>query len=177
MLAKGNVVLRAVEPSDVDNMYVWENDVSVWKISQTFSPYSEYTLQEYSHKANISIQEAKQFRFIIDIHSENEITSVGIIDVFDYDSVNQKAAIGILIGNHSYRRKGIACLSLEIAADYCFNILNLHQIYCYIGKNNIHSIGLFESQGFLKSGILKDWILHKITWEDVYIYQRFNNIL
>ncbi|MDP4226269.1 MAG: GNAT family N-acetyltransferase, partial [Bacteroidota bacterium] len=38
------VRLRALEPSDVEILYNWENDTSVWQISGTLSPFSKKIL-------------------------------------------------------------------------------------------------------------------------------------
>ena len=36
MLVGENISLRALEPEDLDLFYQWENDSSIWKISQTY---------------------------------------------------------------------------------------------------------------------------------------------
>lgn len=175
-LEKDNVLLRAVEPADLENMYHWENDISVWKVSQTSSPYSKYTLKEYCSTANVDIHTAKQLRLMIDLSVKAEKIPIGIVDLFDYDPVNRRAGIGILIGNEEYRNKGYAGKTIEIVLNYCFNILNLHQIHCYVGTNNKVSLKLFKKLGFQSCGIVKDWLLHSGRWEDVCFFQRINDL-
>ena len=36
--------LRALEPSDLDVMYGWENDTDVWRVSGTLAPFSRHVL-------------------------------------------------------------------------------------------------------------------------------------
>lgn len=176
ILEKGNVKLRAVEPADLENLYLWENDDTVWKVSQTISPFSRYTLKEYILTADTDIHSAKQLRLMIDVKEPRNIVTVGMVDLFDYDSLNRRAGIGILIGNTEYRQKGIAALSVEILLNYCFNILNLHQIHCFVGENNLSSIGLFKKLDFQYCGIIKDWLLHSNTWENVCFFQKINDL-
>ena len=45
-----NLVLRALEPSDLDFLYQLENDTSIWEISGTLKPYSKKVLQLYLEK-------------------------------------------------------------------------------------------------------------------------------
>lgn len=175
-LEKENVLLRAIEPTDLDNMYLWENDISVWKVSQTISPFSKYTLKEFCATANVEIHIAKQLRLMIDVKNDDITIPVGMVDLFDYDAINRRAGIGILIGNKNYRKKGIASNTLEIIISYCFNILNLHQVHCFVGNDNADSIELFKKHQFHSCGIIKDWLLHYGKWEHVSFFQRINEL-
>ncbi|PIP53795.1 MAG: GNAT family N-acetyltransferase [Bacteroidetes bacterium CG23_combo_of_CG06-09_8_20_14_all_32_9] len=173
-LEKENIRLRAVESSDLENLYLWENNIEVWKVSQTISPFSKYTLKEYCSVAKTHLQGAKQLRLMIDVCEKSGITTVGMIDVFDYDAVNQKAGIGILIGDTKFRHKKIASTAIEILVKYAFSILNLHQLYCFISENNRASIDLFLKQKFEICGTIKDWILYSNKWEKVCFLQIIN---
>jgi diamine N-acetyltransferase len=173
-LKKGNINLRAVEPIDLDNLYIWENDIEVWRVSQTISPFSKYTLKEYCDVANVDLQTAKQLRLMIDVTENSSAITVGMIDLFDYDAINQKAGVGILIGNKNFRKKGVANIALEILINYSFSILNLHQLYCFISINNKTSIDLFLKNKFEMCGIVNDWILNANKWEKAGFFQLIN---
>lgn len=174
-LKKGNISLRAVEPIDLDNLFVWENDLEVWRVSQTISPFSKYTLKEYCSVANDDLLSAKQLRLMIDIEESEITTTVGMIDLFDYDAINRKSGIGILIGNKNYRHKGVADNALKILINYCFSILNLHQIYCFISANNKVSSDLFIKNNFKQCAIINDWILNSNKWENAGFFQLIND--
>ena len=45
--------------------------------------------------------------------------------------------------------------SLILLIDYCFNKLNLNELFCSIKKENIYSLKLFKSTGFKETGELK----------------------
>ena len=47
MLRGENINLRALEPSDLDVLYNWENDTSIWKVSQTIAPFSKNILAKF----------------------------------------------------------------------------------------------------------------------------------
>ena len=46
ILKSKRLQLRAVEPSDIDLLYKWENDPAVWRESNTLSPYSRIQIEE-----------------------------------------------------------------------------------------------------------------------------------
>ena len=80
-----------------------------------------------------------------------------LIDLFDFDANNKRAGIGILIGETSERKKGFASEALQLLIDYCFDTLNLHQVYCNVGIDNEASILLFQKHLFQITGIKKQW--------------------
>ena len=39
MLKGENIQLRALEPSDLETLYHWENDINIWRSKQTITPF------------------------------------------------------------------------------------------------------------------------------------------
>jgi len=97
ILENKRILLRALEPEDLDVLYKWENDSSIWHLSSTITPFSKYTLKKYIEQAHQDIFEAKQLRLIIQQKQDSSI--IGAVDLFDYDPVHHRAGVGILIGN------------------------------------------------------------------------------
>lgn len=156
MNLKGDkIFLRALEPQDVDVLFTWENDSENWKVSNTISPFSRFVLEQYIASSHQDIYTTKQLRFVICKKENNE--SIGTIDLFDFDPLNLRVGVGILIGCKDDRKKGYASEALKIVIDYCFETLNLHQVYCNIGINNESSILLFQQHNFQITGIKKLW--------------------
>lgn len=156
--------LRALEPEDVAFLYRWENDPMVWNVSNTTSPYSKYILKRYIETSHLDIYESKQQRFII-VHSQTNIP-IGAIDLFDFDPHNRRVGVGILIYDEHHRGKGYASAALGLLVEYCFNVLDLHQIYSNITTDNEASIELFSRQGFTEAGLRKEWIRQGGAWKD-----------
>ena len=56
MLLRGqNIHLRALEPSDVEAMYRWENDPAVWGVSGTVAPFSREILRAFIEQQQYDI--------------------------------------------------------------------------------------------------------------------------
>lgn len=165
--------LRALEPEDLELLYEWENNHSYWQISNTLTPYSKFTLKRYLKNSHKSIYEAGQLRLMID-HVADNIT-IGTIDIFDFDPFHKRAGVGILIANEAYRRKGYASMALRCLIDYCFNTLQLHQLFCNILANNCESIDLFRKVGFIEAGIKKDWVRTTGGYIDEHFFQLVNS--
>jgi len=163
------IILRAVEPEDLELLYMWENNIDYWLISNTIKPFSKYTLKKYIENSHRTIFETGQLRLMIDT-KENKKT-IGTIDLFDFDPFHQRAGVGILIADESSRRKGYASMALKCLIDYCFNTLQLHQLYCNILSSNCESMELFKKLGFIETGIKKDWIKTSNGYLDEHLFQ------
>jgi diamine N-acetyltransferase len=164
-----NISLRALEPEDLELLYEWENNYNYWAISNTITPFSKYTLKLYLENSHKNIFETGQLRLMID-HKDDKVT-IGTIDIFEFDLFHRRAGIGILIANEAYRKKGYASMALTCLLNYCFETLQLHQLYCNIISSNTESIELFKKQGFSLMGVRKDWILTQSGFVDVQMFQ------
>ena len=162
------VKLRAIEPTDLEWLYKWENDDRVWFSSATTRPLSRQLLQLYIDSVN-DIYTDKQVRLIIETNG----TPVGCVDLFDFEPLHQRAGVGIMVDTNS-EGKGLALLALKELQNYAFNQLGLHQLYCNIASGNTRSIVLFEKANFEQTGIKKEWLRINKQWQDELFFQCFN---
>ncbi|MDR3227603.1 MAG: GNAT family N-acetyltransferase [Prevotellaceae bacterium] len=168
-LENENIRLRPLEPEDLDLLYAWENDTNIWNVSNTITPYSRYVLKQYLENSHKSIFETGQLRLIIEDKKNNRAT--GTVDLFDFEPMHSRIAFGVLIYAETNRRQGFATSSLNLIIDYCFNILQLHQIYCNVDENNIKSINMLKNVGFEIAGTKKQWIKTTKGWQNEILFQ------
>ncbi|MBI4648094.1 MAG: GNAT family N-acetyltransferase [Bacteroidia bacterium] len=175
-LENDTIRLRALEPSDLDLLYQWENDSSIWMVSNTPAPFSKYILSKYIKNSAQDIYQAKQLRLMLDIKKPDNLqcSTIGIIDIFDFDFFHLRAGIGIIISDKKSRNKGYAGKALKLLIDYAFNFLHLHQLFCNITIDNHTSLRLFQKYGFRITGKKLQWIRNQNTWLDEYILQLIN---
>lgn len=149
-----NIIIRAAEPIDAELIYRWENDQEIWRVSETYMPYSMYQIEQFLLNNN-DLFSIRQVRFIIESKKNSE--PIGCIDIYDFDPIHFRAGIGILI-QKEYRKQGYAKETLQLLLDYCFNVLMLKQVYCLINALNTDSLNLFKNIGFEQCGYRKEWI-------------------
>ena len=166
-----HIYLRALEPEDLDFVYQIENEMSFWTLSDTQAPYSRFLIKQYLENAKQDIFEAKQLRLAICTIDGN---TIGLIDVFDVNIKNKRAGIGIVIKDDANRNQGYGREALQLLIDYCFEVLHLHQVYANISEDNQASLSLFQTNGFEKVGLKKDWSYDGSTFSNEYILQRIN---
>jgi len=163
-----HIHLRAIEPEDIDFLFDTENDASFWEVSNTQTPFSRHLLEQYIANSHLDIYEAKQLRLIITKNSTNE--SVGMIDLFDFNPQHHRAGIGIIVAKTA-QQKGYASDALALLIPYCFETLQLHQLFANITSDNKNSLALFEKQAFTAVGTKKEWIHSNGTFKDEILLQ------
>lgn len=172
ILEKDHIKLRALEPSDVDLLYQWENDTDIWLISNTIVPFSRYILGKYIEDSHKDIFELRQLRFMIDHIHEQDLRTIGAIDLFEFEPMHKRAGVGILIKEKNDRLKGFATTALEILISYCQEVLHLHQLYCNIATDNKISLRLFQKFDFVIVGNKREWNWDGTKWDDEYLLQK-----
>lgn len=164
--------LRAVDLSDADLFYEWENEISLWESGNTMRPFSRYALENYVLTSqNEPLEVAKQMRLMLDACSEDMIVTLGCVDLYDFDFRDSKAAVGIFICE-SERRKGYARKAVALLCDYVSKIYNLNQLYAFVASDNSESRSLFSACGFEQTACLKEWIQRGMEFKDVVLYQK-----
>ena len=164
-----HIYLRALESSDLELLYVSENDSSVWRVSNTLTPFSKDILELYLHAAHQDIYTNKQLRLMICLnHSQ---TPIGTIDLFEFDPMHLRVGVGVLIFEE-FRKNGYAYEAIELIKEYVKNTLLMNQVFCNISSSNSESIKLFEKCGFQLIGVKKQWNqISRNQFEDELMFQ------
>jgi len=170
-LENENLLLRALEPEDLDILYKWENNSELWKYGSTLTPYSKFALRDYLTNSLQGVINSGQLRLMVIEKKSN--AAIGTVDLYDYDPIHQRAGIGILV-DMQFRRKGYGSEILNLTADYTFNILHLNQLYAYIPASNTESFNLLSKCGYKQAGLLKSWLKTANGFEDVRVVQLMN---
>lgn len=164
------IQLRAVEPEDLEALYKWENDTSIWADGCSMAPYSKSSIREYISTYDPDIFKAGQLRLMVTLRESG--TAVGTIDLYEFDFMNRRAGVGILI-DPGHRHNGYGSRSLDILRHYAGNFLGLHQLWAIVGIENDYSLQLFRKSGYNICGRLKSWLRKGKSYSDAYILQRF----
>ena len=159
--------LRTLKSEDVDFMLRLENDPDIWKVSQTEEPFTYDEIADFINDSKHDLFEEFQLRNVI-VLKDGDI-AIGTLDLFDYDDKERSAGIGITICKE-HRNKRIGSQALLLFVEMAFLELKLKELHCTIFPDNIESISLFESCGFLREKLLKNNVQYRGQSYDVYLY-------
>ncbi len=167
MLKSDKLKLRAVEPEDLDLMYLVENDTELWPLGQSSVPFSHYALKQYIAESTNDFFHDRQLRLVIETAEGN---SIGFVDLQNYDPRHHRAEVGIVVVPEQ-QRKGMATEALRLLNDYASRHLGIYQLYALVPTCNIASIRLFRKCGYKETATLQDWIKSPEGWQSVVVFQ------
>jgi len=166
------VQLRHLAAGDLDTLWRWENRSENWQYSSVPNYHSKDDLAQMVQEAPKDILETGQVRFIIEIDSG---VAIGTLDFFDFDPVHQRLGVGVLVAESQYRQQGYAFEAMQLGLTFAFEQWALHQVYAQVLENNLSSKRLFEKLGFVKAGVLKDWVNLEGNFVDQGLYQKMKD--
>lgn len=146
------VILRAVEPRDLELLQRWKNDPEVeFFQGESWSPPVGKKAQELWFRSHG--WDSRTMRWMIELRGRRPRT-VGYCGFWSVDWKNRKAQTGLVIGNGSDRGRGVGVDVLRTLADYGFRELGLNKLYACIAAYNKRSLGLFVRKcGWRQEGL------------------------
>ncbi len=171
MLRNDKVFLRAVEPEDLDLMYLIENDTTLWAHGNTSVPFSYFALKQFIAETQNDIYKDGQLRLAICTSKGNVI---GFCDLQNFSPLYLRAEIGIVI-LPEWQSKGYGKNTLNLLAEYAQHHLHLHQLYAVVSSNNESAIRLFQSVGYENKAELEMWLYPTAARLFQLIFDKGNN--
>lgn len=163
--------LRALELSDVDCIYKWENNTADWDNSSNMVPYSYFQVESYIKNNNSNLLVDLEVRFLVETH---EGEKVGTVDLCNFDEQNSRAYIGVYI-DEQYRRKGYATEACQLLVEYARDFVCLNQLVAEVVITNTASMALFKRLGFEQTAILPQWYKSNGEYRNIYVFQMLFN--
>ncbi len=95
----------------------------------------------------------------------------GCIDLYNYDPLNKRAAVGIMVAT-KYRRQGYALAMLRELERLSATNYQLHTLFADIAESNTASIDLFRKAGYTECGRFREWLNVKGQYIDAVRMQK-----
>lgn len=175
-LLKDDIIsLRAVEPSDADQMWVMETDPRQWVHNGMAAPYSRANLLDYAVRYTADPYAEGQIRLMVETADIGQDTgkpeTVGLLDIYALSAINHTGFIGIYI-REEFRRKGFATRALKLGEEYASRILNIRALGAKVMDCNAGSHALFRKAGYRLCGTLNSWLQTGRETHDMDIYEK-----
>ncbi len=89
----------------------------------------------------------------------------GCVDLYAYDPLNQRAAVGIMVAKE-HRRQGYGLAMLHAWQQTASETYRLHSLYADIAATNTASLALFKKAGYTQCGHFKEWLEYDTHFVD-----------
>ena len=156
MLQSSRLLLRALEPSDLNITYLgWLNDPEVNRFLETrFLPQTIESLQAY-WQAHRDDPTSPWFAICLVGDSRH----IGNIKLGPIHWLYRHAYLSLFIGDRSFWGKGYASEAIALVRDWAFRELDLQKLNAGICAGNIGSRRAFEKCGFELEGTLRQEVV------------------
>ena len=143
--------LKEIGRKDIEEINKWRMDFEVVKESGSNFRYISYEVDEAWYEAYLKRRDT-----VIECVIVDETDRVlGRISLRDIDYINSKAELGIVVGESGNQNKGIGNWALNEMLRHAFMNMNLNRVYLSTPENNMRARHLYEKNGFVLEGILR----------------------
>ena len=149
-LVGDNIYFSPISLDDIEEYTEMINDIKV-SVGLGSVSYTNITDFESEKEFLTSIKKGKMFA--VRLLENDEL--LGNIGFNSLDMVNRNGALGVLIGNPKYQRKGYGTEALKLILDYGFSFLNLRNISLNVFEYNKPAYNLYKKIGFKEVGRLR----------------------
>lgn len=170
LLANEMIRLRVMEEQDIQHICSWHNDYATTRMT-TLSTFIPRTLDEELNWFRRKLADETCRYFMIEELDTGQ--TIGFISYSGLDYRNRKVLLSVVIGDCSYRGKGMAAQALQLMESFAANELNVRKITVQILAFNEPSLRLFSRQGYTVEGELKKEIYREGAYHDLVILSKF----
>jgi diamine N-acetyltransferase len=147
--------VRAVEPSDIDDVLKNWNDLNFRRFLGPPIPWSRNFLELWLKKRTDTDPWRDQ---ILELAITDKTTGefLGFVHLEDIKRPHSRAEFGISIQNPNNQSKGYGTDATRVILWVAFNILGLHSVYLDTMEDNERAIRMYEKVGFKTVGTLRE---------------------
>jgi len=144
------VLLRPLNIKDAEVSYVhWMNDVETMRyLESRFTTYTEKDIEEYIEHCN-----GDPHVYLYGIIWKESKKHIGNIKLGPINEHHNHGDIGMVIGEKSYRGRGVATEAIHLLSEFAFERLGLNKLTAGAYQANAGSIRAFQNVGFFVEGI------------------------
>jgi RimJ/RimL family protein N-acetyltransferase len=152
LLAHGAVYLRPAERDDLPLFVTWLNDTRTARTLSVISPLS-HALEERWFERLLEQQGQSRWHFVTCLVGDDR--PVGAIELFDVDTTNGSAGLGIVIGAPDDTGQGYGSDALRALIGFAFGELRLERIWLDVYDFNERARRVCQRVGFVQEGTLR----------------------
>lgn len=146
IIEDNNIRLRLIDEHDIEQLRLWRNSI---ENSKYFFTNNYISSEEQKKWFQNYLEKTNDYMFVIE---EKEASrAIGMVGIYNIDSLKHEAEIGrLLIGDKSYRGKGLGYKTILLVCKYATDYLELEKVYLEVLVSNTVAI-----QSYLKTGFFE----------------------
>ena len=171
MIAGEDVILRALEASDLERCYRWMNDPTiVWTLKSRYP----MPFQSEAQWLEEAVRGASNERhFAIERRSDRE--HIGNASIHDIDWISRTASFGLFVGDPGSWNRGFGSDAIRTLVRFAFDEMNLRKLRINVFDYNERAKHVLLSNGFVQEGKLEKEFFREGQYQDIVILSVFRD--
>jgi len=162
------ITLREIEGDDLDSIVKWRNDLEILRWLFSYLPLSKTKQRKWYERY---VEDETEQIFVVEV--KEETIPIGTVELTNIDYKNQRAELGVLIGDKSWRNKKIGGEALNLLIKFAFDEMNIRKIKAIVFEENVPAIRLYKSCGFVEEGVLKKEVYKNGEFKSIIVMALF----
>jgi len=163
LLSSEILYLRPIDLDDTDNILKWRNNPEIRRNLFSSEPVTKEKHLQWLRK----LRESTDRKEFIIIRKDGRIP-IGTVGLSNIDYQNQKAELGIMIGETAEWGKGFGAEACRLILRFAFEDMKLNKVYLKVFKRNAPAVRIYEKLGFIKEGLLREEIKKDGEYCDIF---------
>lgn len=149
------VELRPHTTASLEPLLRWENDVEIQRLSDGHT--GTFSREEVTAKLERWMRPSDDIVHLA-IGLVGRAEPVGYLHLALIERAHRRCRLGIVIGEKDRWGHGCGHRAVVRAVDYAFDVLDLDRITAEVLADNPRSVRLFESAGFVREGVMREYV-------------------
>jgi [ribosomal protein S5]-alanine N-acetyltransferase len=162
MLVGSQITIGPFVPEDFSPLFCWANDVGAARLDFAYRPVDMMAHQQWWDGLG-----KDGTKVVFAIRKSLDPVIIGYVQIAGINAVHRSAELGIRIGAEKNRGQGFGKEALRLAAEFCWNHLNLNRVQLFVFKHNQRAIAAYKAAGFKKEGVLRKAAFIGGEWVDL----------
>ena len=154
--------LRAPRKDELSTYQRWFEDVDVLRFTPRAGPFSDSQEEDWYKRIG---EDPDAVQWVIEVDGK----PVGFTGIGGINWRHSNGETGIVIGDKSLWRKGIASEAIELRTAFFFRELNLHKIRTRVFVENEASKRALQKSGYRETGIQREEMFRDGRWHDIWM--------
>ncbi len=170
MIAGELVILRALEPEDLERCYRWMNDPNIVRTLKSRYPMPFHLEAQWLENAVRESFDQRHFA----IERKDNRTHIGNASIHEIDWVSRTAQFGLFIGDPTAWNRGFGSDAVRTLVQFAFIEMNLRKLRIHVFDYNERAKHVLAAAGFVQEGKLEREYFREGTYHDLVILSVFN---
>jgi len=169
-LTTSRLLLRQLRMEDAPEVFFLRSNQSILQFLNKEPVANMKEAEDFITRINNDIDTNNAIMWAI-VLKENPAYVIGSICFWRILKEHYRAELGYVL-NPAYWRKGIMKEAIFKTLEYGFSTMGLHSVEARINPDNIASVSVLESSGFVREAYFKEDFFYHGKFEDTAVYSR-----